>query len=827
MIRLFIHNDETHELDTYGDENIAITYSIDDITNIETKTGNYSKTFDLPATKNNNIFFAHLYDLQSDVSQFPTLIGQRCELFSNDIQIFEGLLFLNEIVKTKNETKYRVNLVGQTIHFLEVLGDATLSQLDFTDLNHQFNNTNVTNSATNTGVTLSAGGTSTDIYYSLVQNTGLVADANGNFTCFGNQNIQPFINLLHIVNKIFDFAGFSIESDFLNAGNPDFANIFMDTGLNDKRVQSPTGTMYRRTSPSSADTVSNVSVTNLKLLETPILGGNPIGQSTNIPHPFGVQPGGQGFLDTGNFTFRNIFTITDTFATIPFTSEPAIDPINGNPNDISGMMGANGVITSPTDFLVLNPQVKLSVWGTAGTIIEVKAVQTTTLGVATDITLFGGGTCAASSGHPFGTANGGGLQNLTFNQMVFSNTIILMTGDTLEFFVKHDQTGSTTSAYLSQDQHYFTVPFFNTQVDPNPPANYLFNEPFYNTQNPPTSMSQTLHDYLQNNPGFYHDDTFFVDDFMNMTHEILTNQDANYVSAGSINGIVDIINARIHDNHGDIKLADIIKDLFKMFNLVVEQRGQILKIEPFNDFLQTGTTKNWTEKIDTTETVQNYENLPSKITWLYNNDEDDAKLTTYKNLTGEDYGSMRIQLPVDYINEVEIKLDVFSAMSFSRLSNGAIYPNCYGIDDGVYEQIENRPRLIYKNFDTVTATIDDINDVVDRTFYSAGTHFEEYPANMTPSSLSLNFGYTHHLFSSVIFNQSNNNLFLKYWFDYVIDRYTADRVLVKAKIRLTESDILNFSFADIIKVKNQEYRVVKIEYNAGKGGLTKIEMLKI
>ena len=55
MIKLLVYNDSgTVELDTYGDENINITYGIDDLRNIESKVGDYSKVFDLPATKNNN-----------------------------------------------------------------------------------------------------------------------------------------------------------------------------------------------------------------------------------------------------------------------------------------------------------------------------------------------------------------------------------------------------------------------------------------------------------------------------------------------------------------------------------------------------------------------------------------------------------------------------------------------------------------------------------------------------------------------------------------------------------------------------------------------------
>ena len=58
MIRLVVYTDtKDFELDTYGDESINITYGVDDLRDIESKTGHYSKSFDLPATKNNNRYF--------------------------------------------------------------------------------------------------------------------------------------------------------------------------------------------------------------------------------------------------------------------------------------------------------------------------------------------------------------------------------------------------------------------------------------------------------------------------------------------------------------------------------------------------------------------------------------------------------------------------------------------------------------------------------------------------------------------------------------------------------------------------------------------------
>ena len=53
MIRLVVEqaNGTPYQLDVYGDENIPVTFSIDDMTNFEGKTTSYSKEFDLPATR--------------------------------------------------------------------------------------------------------------------------------------------------------------------------------------------------------------------------------------------------------------------------------------------------------------------------------------------------------------------------------------------------------------------------------------------------------------------------------------------------------------------------------------------------------------------------------------------------------------------------------------------------------------------------------------------------------------------------------------------------------------------------------------------------------
>ena len=353
MIRLVVHTSTGQvQLDTYGDENIAITYNIDDITDIESKFGNYSKTFDLPATKNNNKFFKNLSDLQADVSQFDTLRGHKCELLSNDITIFEGLLYLNEIVKVKTETKYKVNLVGETIRFIEALGDATIRDLDFSEYDHLFQSVSLTNSLAGLSIALLNGTTTTDIMYSLIQNTGIVGDSNGDFTYQSNRNLQPFIRLFVILEKIFDFAGFNIESNFINSNNSDFNHIYMDTGLGDQRTQSVTNIAYRRTSPADVDKISVPEVANLRTFvnEEDVIynfpGTNGIIGTKNIPITDCFITGISS-VPTSPFSFKkkacsNLSSISIISSNVPYQSPASC---NTSPT--------KGVPSYPTSLLIL------------------------------------------------------------------------------------------------------------------------------------------------------------------------------------------------------------------------------------------------------------------------------------------------------------------------------------------------------------------------------------------------------------------------------------------------------------------------------------------
>jgi hypothetical protein len=691
MIRLVVYTDtKDFELDTYGDESINITYGVDDLRDIESKTGHYSKSFDLPATKNNNRYFGYLYDLQSDVSQYDTLKGHKCQLYVNNISVFVGLLYLNEIVKLDTETKYKVNLLGESVRLIEVLGDATLSDLSFTEFTHDFTDTNINDSTDvfgggSAGITLANGNNTQAIYYSLVQNLGIIGNSSGHITqMIGATNYQPFIRMFNIINKIFEFAGFEYDSDFFNSSL--FKQIYMDTGLNDSRINSNFGSAFRYIDNSSASVVSTPSIDHLFI------------DANYFPNAFNADT-----IST-KFSFDQVHNITTNYTNIPYTIEPTT--VSGITNDPGNLMGTNGTVTG-----MPNQQDSF-----------------------------------------FEQAGGSPLQEIMYKKIQGFTTIVLGAGDTLDFRIKKSG-GDAWIARYSHNWHLLNGNTFTGDCQFHLNANF--------SQNTTPFQVGTGFKFYQ---GVGNTTVNTVTYAMCLRHDLLTGFYANTLSVAPLSSTTNAIQTKIHDNHGDVKLADIIKDITKMFNLVIENRNGILKIEPYNDFIKGGTTKHWSNKIDTTQILQNYERIPSKITWSYSNDENDVNLNTYKNQTDEDYGSISIQIPVDYIDEKEIKLEVFSATVFQQLSSGLRYSTCYGYEDGVYEQIENKPRLIFRNTKNIHTTLNDVTGVRTSQKYTSGGHFQKYPDDLTIADHDLNFGYTQNVFISTPF-ATPQNLYNKFWFD--------------------------------------------------------------
>jgi hypothetical protein len=221
-------------VDLYEDEDIPLTLSIDEFKNVAEKIQSYSKAFNLPGTKRNNLIFDNIFEItrSDDGVVFNPYVKTQCEVKQDGFILFEGYLKLIDMQDKLGEISYNVNVYSEVIALIDVLKDKQLSDLSFAELQHLYNKTNIKDSW-NTGVTYDNPSTSgfrnaNTIKYPFVDwNHQYYLDAN-NFPVLPNLEtaFRPFVNLKYIVQRIFDATPFSFTSEFFD--NSDFLNLYMD-----------------------------------------------------------------------------------------------------------------------------------------------------------------------------------------------------------------------------------------------------------------------------------------------------------------------------------------------------------------------------------------------------------------------------------------------------------------------------------------------------------------------------------------------------------------------------------------------------------------------
>ena len=237
-------------LDLYEDETIPLTLNVDNFKNASEKTTSYSKAFKLPSTKKNNRVFSNIFDVTrstaDDLLSFNPYKHTRIRLKENGYTIFDGKLRLIDITETDGDISYNVNLYSETIALKTLLENKKLGDLDFTELDHLYNSSNITSSWT-TGIELSTPLSSA--YTGFAGSPGAthsqvlrypLCDWSGSFIRkylvgiipqgwemeYLEDGFRPWIEVRYLLKRIFFEAGFSYVSTFLDSDWLD--NLFID-----------------------------------------------------------------------------------------------------------------------------------------------------------------------------------------------------------------------------------------------------------------------------------------------------------------------------------------------------------------------------------------------------------------------------------------------------------------------------------------------------------------------------------------------------------------------------------------------------------------------
>jgi hypothetical protein len=203
------------KLDLYEDIDFSLNYAIADIREIDKLQSNFSYTITVPGTRNNATIFGNIYELGNDNIIFNPNKKAECQVWSEGNLQFDGFVQLNKIIRTGEEkVEYEITLLSSVGDLLGSIGSKFLEDLDFSEYNHMYSKSAITNSWTGNIVSFSANTVASpgkgyvypQIYYGY--------DTNGKYDV---EDWYPAFYVKEYIDKIFEQAGYSYNSQFLNS----------------------------------------------------------------------------------------------------------------------------------------------------------------------------------------------------------------------------------------------------------------------------------------------------------------------------------------------------------------------------------------------------------------------------------------------------------------------------------------------------------------------------------------------------------------------------------------------------------------------------------
>ncbi len=221
MLRLTLWNNaetEQHSVEIYEHMPVNLTYQFADTSEINKAVGGYSQTFRIPATKVNTDFFGAIYDANifTDSSglikeNYSVKRKIRAELSYNSLPLMKGFVQVKAVyLQKKTFADIELVFLSDAVDLATSIGDAMLSDLTTTSIDHELNIANVQAS----WLTFLSG----NIRYGIMDK-----GRNWSFSDLDNpawditngiyqSDLTPYVRIKWILDQIMSEAGYTYDS---------------------------------------------------------------------------------------------------------------------------------------------------------------------------------------------------------------------------------------------------------------------------------------------------------------------------------------------------------------------------------------------------------------------------------------------------------------------------------------------------------------------------------------------------------------------------------------------------------------------------------------
>ena len=827
---------EGYRLDVKEGLDFSFNYSIADVRDPNKRSTSYSKTIKCPSTKANDLLFGNIWDVNIS-NQYNSALSNinanfnpnkkaEARVVADGVEVMTGVVQLRRITVENTKLEYEVVFIGKLLNIFSVLGEKKANEfdvvngvrnyyLDFSSDNHLLNYANIAASWNYTS----------DYVYPMVD-TGesTLSDSQGR-RIWKPQDFKPWLKLKALVDKIFDYAGFTYTSTFFDSAlfdrliTSEIKDVLMSQAEMDLRnAQVTIGTTYNALS---------AGVTSIPSGKVGVLRYDTVVYDDGLNFATGAYLYLSGYESLLNISSSVTFTNTRTRQSYySYTSSSFVvyryDILaNGNcdvyNHDTSTLIASNQstslglvALTGDAQSAIPPPYDGLSL---AGLISEGLTNQTTRdTWLAAQIDWFIGFDFLYGSRQP------------VFYQRIRSFNVVLgdnpIAEEPFSFFTQVNIGDSNTlTSYVNRSsQHTYA-------------SDQIYAQLYY-----PDSVFE----------GGVDQKAIFLSEF---STEYNTKPSGTFLFDTENSGLIEWQLMDMNTMLPDVQMSELLLSIFKMFNLyvTVDPLDELnLIIETRDDFYAGGTTRDWTHKLAKNKTVSLEPlGLLTAREYLYTYTEDkDYYNERYQSNIGRTYGSRQIEVDNDFLkNTTEVPIVFSPTPLVNDNPSNRIIAKIYDsdIEEGAKPteanirvlyyagNIASNPSWILQHLPPPPLNI--LNGLITTTVttYPYAGHLDN---PLTPT-LDLNFGIPLQLYYQAngytgTLQYTNANLFNVYHKNYVDEITDKDSKVLTGEFFLTPWDIAKLDFRDQILVENSYWRINKVnDYNPFKTGLTNVELIKV
>ena len=299
----------------------------------------------------------------------------------------------------------------------------------------------------------------------------------------------------------------------------------------------------------------------------------------------------------------------------------------------------------------------------------------------------------------------------------------------------------------------------------------------------------------------------------------------------------------------DVKQSDLLVDLQKMFNLYFmpdAQDPKLLYIEPFKDFYSSGVV-DWTQKVD-----ENQEQL------LTNGDPNQYKSLVFKykdmgDYLSKTYNSSNPLAKEGYGGRQFLTQNFYGKSEFvCETMAGTLIPGSFTTDkvigrawdlegstaSGTVKQLNTGYRLAQYNSIAQGTTSWFYQTGVSGSFatgeYVANVPFVSHIDNPYAPTEDLAFGIPRQVFYNAVnasgtpITYTNNNLYNKYWLNYITETTSKEALQLELTVALNCVDIYQLDFRKPIYYNGIRWRLLEIrDYTVGEAKPCRVTLRRI